>query len=44
MNSHNDSFGIYDRGHGGYKETISFWRRQREGIIQRLIRFWKEPI
>jgi hypothetical protein len=34
-----DSQGIYETGHGGYKETISVWRRQREGIVKRLRNF-----
>jgi hypothetical protein len=33
------SHGIYERGHGGYKETISFWKRQREAIVSRLLNF-----
>jgi|ERR1044072_3829240 hypothetical protein len=33
--------GIYEQGHGGYKWTMSYWRRQREAIVSRLHEFEK---
>lgn len=41
MRYEDDSSGIYDRGHGGYNETISAWRKQREGVAKRLDKFYK---
>jgi hypothetical protein len=34
-----NSFGIYERGHGNYRETMKYWAKQREGIAKRLMKF-----
>lgn len=33
------SEGIYERGHGSYEENMSYWKRQRELIVNNLRNF-----